>query len=73
MAILVENNEIFCQILLYEIDFHVHEKAKNTIGNNGGEISEGGYPGKKTARNYQFSPFLAIFGMFSLKWLFNLP
>ena len=40
-AILVENI-VFCQILMYEIDFYVQEESKNTIGNDGKKVSDGG-------------------------------
>ena len=43
---------IFLPILVYEIDFHVQEKSKNTIGNNGGNISEGGLPRKKISQKW---------------------
>ena len=49
-AILV-GNICFCPILIFEIDFYVQEESKYTIGNNGGTISEGGYPGTTLVKN----------------------
>ena len=42
----------FCPILMYEIDFDVQEESKNTIGNNGEKISEGGLPRKKISQKW---------------------
>ena len=51
-AILMGTIVFFCQILMSEIDFDVQEEPKNTVGNNGGKISEGGLPRKKISQKW---------------------